>query len=135
MHKVPKFIRRQPKIVWFFTFKQFVYVAMTGAACFVSYFTWGKTNLFLFIIFTVTVMGAAFAFAFLRIGGKSLLTFLGNFFSYTVVSKKYLWKKKRLAFKTKIKKEVEEKTKETSPLQVVEGSRLKDLSIEIETKK
>lgn len=80
-------------------------------------------------------MVTGFAFAFLKIGGISLPTVLQDFFSFLISSKKYLWKRKRMMPKIVKKKEPEEIVEKTPPLRVVERSRLRRLSVEIETKK
>ena len=135
MYRVPLFIKRKAKIVWFLTFKQFIFVAVAAALCFFLYFTIAKTSFLLFIFLSIILMAMGFAFAFLKIGGISLPTVLQDFFSFLISSKKYLWKKKRMMPKIVKKKEPEEVSEEIPPLRVVERSRLRRLSIEVETKK
>ena len=135
MYRVPLFIKREAKIVWFLTFKQFIFVAVAAALCFFLYFTIAKTSFLLFILLSIILMVTGFAFAFLKIGGISLPTVLQDFFSFLISSKKYLWKKKRVMPKIVKKKEPEEIVEEVPPLRVVERSRLRRLSIEVETKK
>lgn len=135
MYRVPLFIKREAKIVWFLTFKQFIFVAVAAALCFFLYFTIAKMSFLLFILLSIILMVTGFAFAFLKIGGISLPTVLQDFFSFLISSKKYLWKRKRMMPKIVKKKEPEEIVEKTPPLRVVERSRLRRLSVEIETKK
>ena len=135
MYKVPKFIRREAKIVWFFTFKQFIYVGMAGAISFLLYFTLAEKNLLLFLFLAAVLMAASFALAFLKIGGTPLLSYLESLVSFLILSKKYLWKKKRVMPKISKRKKPEEKVERLPPLRIIERSRLRELSIEVETKR
>ena len=130
---LPQFIEHEAKIIGPFTFKQFVYVGLAGAVCFVVYFL---APFYLFIISCVVLGGAAMAFAFIKIGGRSLYTIIGNFLMFSIAPKMYIWRKKEQKItvfkKEKIKKKEEEE--EELPLKIAEKSRLKKLRTQIETK-
>ncbi len=130
---VPKFIEHEAKIVGPFTFKQFVYIGIAGAICFVFYFT---LPFFIFILASIVVMLGGFALAFLKSGGRSLPILFKNFLGFSMSPKIYLWKKKgglppKIAEKSST---VSKEAEETPTPKVVGKSRLKNLSTEIETK-
>ena len=129
---VPKFIEHEAKIIGPLTFKQFVFVGIAGAVCFALYFTLGKTNFFLFVLVSGLLMAGGFALAFLKSGGRSLPTVLKNFFSFSMSTKIYLWKKKGGSLPPKI---VEKSIEEDDDIPTVIGKRrLENLSKQIETK-
>ena len=133
---VPKFIEHEAKIVGPLTFKQFIFVGIAGAICFILYFTLGKVNFFLFLLLAIILMVGGFALAFLKSGGRSLPVVLKNFFSFSMSPKIYLWKKKG-GLPPKIIEKIEEipkEVKENSVPTMTGKSRLKNLSNEIETK-
>lgn len=131
---VPKFIEMEPKIVGPFTFRQFVYVGLAGAICFILYFSLGKTNFLLFLLLAIILMAGAMTLAFLKIEGRSLPTILKNFLMFSATPKIYIWKKKALPPKIiKEKPKPKEKIKETPALKVIE-SKLKKLSTRVETR-
>jgi len=132
---VPQFIEHEAKIVGPLTFKQFIFIGVAGAVCFVLYFSIGKTNSFLFLVLSIIIFGIGTALAFLKIGGRNLPTILKNFLSFLVAPKIYLWQKKELPLKfiRGTKKRVEVETEPTPTLKFAEKSRLKKLSNQIET--
>lgn len=134
--QVPQFIERETKIVGPLTFKQFIYVGIAGAVIFVLYFSLAKTNFFLFLLVTIFLVGGALAFAFINIGGRSLSTVLGNFFTFFLASKIYLWKRKEIPPKMiEIGKKPKIEESEKGPvLKIAEKSQLKKLSTQIETR-
>jgi len=129
---VPKFIEHKPKIVGPLTFKQFIFIGIAGAICFILYFT---APFFIFLLGSVIALTIGAALAFLKSGGRSLPIILKNFLVFSLTSKMYLWKKRGgLPPKIIEKKEVLEETEEIPTPRVVGKSRLKNLSKEIETK-
>ena len=133
---VPKFIEMEPKIVGPLTFKQFIYIAVAGAICFILYFSLGKSNFFLFIVITMCLMGGAVTLSFLKIGGQPFPTVLKNSFSFLFSSKIYLWKRKTAPPPVVREEKIKLKSMETeaSPMPKIAGkSRLKKLSSQIET--
>lgn len=130
---IPQFIEYEAKIVGPFTFKQFVYIGLAGAVCFILYFA---TPFYIFLISCFALGGGALALAFLKIGGRSLPAILGNFLMFTVSPKIYIWRKKEMPV-TVFKKEgvkKEEIEEEELPLKIAEKSQLKKLRTQVETK-
>jgi len=125
----------EPKIVGPLTFKQFIFVGMAGAVCFLLYFSIGKTNFFLFLLISIVLVLGSLALAFLKIGGRSLPTILGNSLKFLISPKLYIWQKREFkieVFKKEEKiKKVEEKADEL-PLKIAKDSRLKKLRTEVE---
>ena len=129
---VPQFIEMEAKIVGPLTFRQFIFIGIAGAICFVLYFTFPFS---LFLLATIVLGSGAVAFAFLKIGGRGLPTILGNFLKFSLAPKIYLWGKKEVPTEV-FKKEVvkAEEKKEELPLKIAEKSQLKKLRTQIETK-
>jgi hypothetical protein len=133
---VPQFIEMEPKIVGPFTFKQFIFIGIAGAICFLLYFSIGKTNFFLFLLISLVLILGALALAFLKIGGRPLPTILGNSLKFLISRKLYIWKKEEFkieVFKKEEKlKRIEEKADEL-PLKIAKESQLKKIRTQIET--
>lgn len=133
---VPQFIEHEPKIVGPLTFKQFIFVAVAGAICFFLYFSLAKKNFFLFLLISIVLMGGAVALAFLKIGGRPLITFLGNSLKFFISPKLYTWQRKDFkveVFKKEEKIKIVEKKTEELPLRITKDGRLKKLRTEVET--
>ncbi|XOB42761.1 MAG: PrgI family mobile element protein [Candidatus Nealsonbacteria bacterium] len=127
---VPQFIEHEAKIVGPLTFKQFIYVGIAGAICFMIYFS---APFSIFIIACVFIGGASIALAFLKVGGRPLPSVVISFLKFKLSPKMYLWKKKEgtiSVLRKAEKKEIEEET----PLKIVRKSHLKNIQTEIETK-
>ena len=132
---VPQFIEYEAKIVGPLTFKQFVYVGLASAVCFVLYFS---VPFSVFLISCIVLGAGALALAFLKIGGRSLPTILANLLKFSITPKMYIWRKKETPV-TVYKKEIpapaeSTKDEEELPLKIAEKSRLKKLHTQIETK-
>lgn len=129
---VPKFIEHEAKIVGPLTFKQFIFIGMAGGICFILYFT---VPFSIFLIASLFLGVGAIALAFLKIGGRSLPTILGNFLKFSISPKMFIWRKIEAPIKIfkkgKVKKEAAE---EELPLKIAERSQLKKLRTQIETK-
>lgn len=133
---VPKFIEKEPKLIGPFTFKQFMFVAVAGGACFFLYFIYGKKNFPLFIIIALILMGGSLALSFLKIKGYPLPSLIKNFFMYIVSSKIFLWRRKIVPPKLKkIEKFKKGEPEEEATLKMVKRSHLQQLSTEVQTKK
>jgi len=132
---VPQFIEYEAKIVGPLTFRQFVFVGIAGAICFVLYFSLGKTNFLLFLLLSAILLGVAGALAFLKIGGRGLPTILTNFLRFSLGSKVYIWKKKEAPVTVFKRGEIKKERKEEElPLKIAEASQLKKIRTQIETK-
>jgi len=129
---VPQFIEHEAKIVGPLTFRQFIFIGIAGGICFILYFT---APFQIFLLAAVVLGGGAATFAFLKIGGRSLPTVLGNFSKFFISPKIYIWKKKEVKFEVFKKEEkiIEEKEAEL-PLKIAEKSQLKKLRTQVETK-
>jgi len=131
---VPKFINREPKIVGFLTFKQFIFVAIPGGICFFLYFLIAKKNFPLFVLIAIVLMGGGLAFGFLKIKGHPLPVFLKNFFTFSTSTKIFVWRRKIMPPKIQKVKKIEEKAEGPS-LKIAERSHLQKISVDIETRK
>lgn len=132
---VPQFIEHEAKIVGPLTFKQFVYIGLAGAVCFVLYFS---VPFSIFLLSCIVLGGGGLALAFLKIGGRSLPIIVANFLRYSLTPKMYIWHKKEQAvaqvYKKEVKKKTEKEGEDELPLKIAEKSQLKKLHTKIETK-
>jgi len=128
---LPQFIEHEAKIIGPLTFRQFIFIGMAGGICFILFFT---VPFSIFLIACLILGGGAMALAFLKIGGRSLPTILGNFLKFSVSPKIFIWRKIETPIKVfkkeKIKKEGVE---EELPLKIAERSQLKKIRTQIET--
>jgi len=134
---VPKFIERQPVIIWTITFRQFMILGVTALGLGILWLTLPSKFLF-FVIAGLTVLFAILAI-FVKIGGRPFSTVLFNFFRYTLGPKLFLWERKAApAFVLKKaegtdKKEPLKNLTAESPLKIVEKSHLGEMARRIET--
>jgi hypothetical protein len=132
---LPQFIEHEPKIVGPLTFKQFIYMGVAGGICFILYFTFPFS---IFLIACLILGVGAMALAFLKIGGRSLPTILGNFLKFSLSPKIFIWRKIEAPI-TVFKKESppaggkKEEADEELPLKIAERSQLKKIQTKIET--
>lgn len=129
---VPQF-EHEAKVIGPLTFGQFIYVGMAGGICFILYF---MLPLSFFIAVCVIVLGGATSMAFLKINGRPLPSILGSLIKFSITPRIYIWKKKEVPV-TVIKKQnvvQEQETEEGLPLKIAEGSRLKKMKTQIESK-
>ena len=131
---VPKFIEHKAKIVGPLTFKQFIYIGSAGALAFIFYYT---LPFALFFMLTMIVFAGAAGLAFGKIQGRPIPTVLKNFVFFSLGPKIYLWKRKtslppKISKKETVMKKAE--TPKAPPVGPGEKSRLKNLSVEIETR-
>jgi hypothetical protein len=133
---VPQFIEHEAKIVGPLTFKQFIFIGVAGALCFIFYFSIGKANFFLFLILSIIALSIGAGLAFLKVGGRGLPTILVNFFRFSIGSKFYIWKRggALVTFSKGMEIKKEGKGKE-APLKSAGTSQLKKTrtKLEIET--
>ena len=129
---LPQFIEHEAKIVGPLTFRQFIFIGMAGGICFILYFT---IPFSIFLIACLILGGGAMALAFLKIGGRSLPTILGNFLKFSVSPKIFIWRKVEAPMKIFKKERVKkEEVEEELPLKIAEKSQLKKLRTQIEIK-
>lgn len=133
---VPQFIEQEAKIIGPLTFKQFIFIGIAAALCFIFYFLFGKTNFSIFLTLSIIVLAVGAGLAFLKVNGRGLPTILANFFRFILGSKLYIWKRKgalvTFSKETEIKKEVKG---EEATLKNIGTSRLKktQAKLEVET--
>jgi len=132
---VPQFVEKEPKLIGPFTFKQFIFVAIAGAACFFLYFFIGKKNMPLFILIAILLFGGSLALAFIRIKGYTLPILIKNFFAFTIMPKIFLWHRKLIPPKVSKIKKFEKAEVEETPLKIVKESNLQKLSTQVETRR
>lgn len=131
--QVPQFIDHEAKVIGPLTFRQFIYVGIPGALAFFLYFF---APFFVFIIASVFLGAIGLMFAFVKIGGRSLPNILMHFSSFTLSPKRYLWHKGKAPAQTsqvQYQQPVEQPTKRE--IKLVQKSKLKDLSVRVETSK
>jgi len=131
---VPKFIEHKAKIVGPLTFRQFIYIGSAGALAFIFYYT---LPFVLFFLLTMVVFAGAAGLAFGKIGGMPIPTVLKNFVIFSFGPKMYLWKRKASLPPKITKKETvlhKAELHKAPPAGPGEKSRLKNLSLEIETR-
>ncbi len=130
-HTLPQFIEHEPKIVGPLTFKQFIFVGIAGAICFVLYFS---APFYVFLIACIFLGAGALALAFVKIGGRSLPVILGNFLKFNLTPKIYIWRKTETPIRVVKKAPKKEKeAEEELPLKIAEKSQIKKLGTKIET--
>lgn len=128
---LPQFIEHEVKIVGPLTFRQFIFIGMAGGICFILYFT---IPFSIFLIACLILGGGAMALAFLKIGGRSLSTILGNFLKFFISPKIFIWRKVEAPIKVFKKEKIKkEEVEEELPLKIAERSQLKKLRTQIET--
>jgi len=130
---VPKFIEHKTKIIGPLTLQQFIFVGTAGALAFFLYFV---APFPIFLMAAIVLVGGGTALAFGKIEGRPLPEILKGFFSFLFKPKLYLWRKK-VGPPPKLRKEPAPKPgepKEPAVPAVAGKSRLKNLSIHIETK-
>ena len=88
---VPQFIEVEDKIIGPLTLKQFLYLAVGGGILFALWFV---VKVWVFIILVIPIMGLCLILAFLKVNGRSLVSFLGSFIVYLTKPKLYIWRKK-----------------------------------------
>jgi hypothetical protein len=132
-YQVPQFIEREARIVGPLTFKQFLFMGGAGAVVFLLYFTLAGSNFLLFLLIGIVLITGGGIFAFLRPGGRSFFEAVINLFTFLFTSKVYLWKKKQVSPKfIQLGEKPKKPTGEKAVPKIVEKSRLKDLSSQIE---
>ena len=89
--QVPQFLETETKLIGPFNLAQFLWIA--GGAVIIFLLNFILSGIY-FIIPSVIVAGIAIAFAYMKVEGMSLATYLLNALSFSLSSKKYLFTKK-----------------------------------------
>ena len=130
---LPQFIEHEAKIVGPLTFRQFSFIGVAAAICFILYYT---VPFSVFLAACLILGGGAAVLAFLKIGGRSLATVFGNFLKFSASTRIFIWKKGEtpIMFFKKVEAEKEEEAEDELPLKIAEKSQLKKLRTQIEIK-
>ena len=90
--QVPQFIETEDKIVGPLTLRQFMYLAIAGSLSGVCYLIFQP---FLAVLLTLILMGLGAILAFVKVNGRTMVTFLGSAFSYIWNPKLYVFTMKK----------------------------------------
>lgn len=90
-YEVPQFIEVEAKIIGPFTLKQFLWLAGAGAIIFILYFI--ISIKWIWILVTLFIASAAIIIALVKVNGRSMFVFMGNFFSFVFKPRFFLWRK------------------------------------------
>ena len=133
---VPQFIEHAPKIVGPLTWRQFLFIG--GAVAIVFILKFFIKIFFVFLLASVSLIGLASLFAFVKIGGRDVFTVFINFITFSVSSRLYVWQKRRTPPKIVLKKEkvriLKDEIEKRGLLQIGKASKLRNLSTQIETR-
>ncbi len=89
--QVPQFIESEDKIIGPLTIRQFIYVGIAGAFCFVLYFT---VKTWLFVVLSAIFLGSALALGMIKISGRPLTHIVRAAFNFYWKPQLYLWQSK-----------------------------------------
>jgi hypothetical protein len=87
--QIPQFIETESKIIGPLSLKQFAYMGIAGFMVFILFYV---LETFVWIFFSVIIVGAAFALAFIRFNGQKLPTVIVSVARYFWRPKFFLWK-------------------------------------------
>jgi|SRR3989339_848450 len=90
-YQVPQFIETEAKILGPLTLKQFLWLVGAGAIIFVLYFL--ISIKWVWILVTIVIASVALSLSLVRVGGRSMLFFISNFFSFVFKPRFFLWTK------------------------------------------
>jgi len=137
--QVPQFIEREAKVVGFLTLRQFAYLGIPAG---VTFFLWFFIpNRIIFALIAIALEAIGVALAFIKIAGKPIPVLIWHFLHFSASSKTYIWRKGKYAGGINMNETEygedsapEEKQDGESAVQMVKGSKLHGLSIEVATK-
>jgi len=130
---VPQFIQVENKVIGFITVRQF---ALLLGALFISIAFYKFADVTLFIFITVVDFGVAGVFGWMKVNGRPIHYFFINFLKNFMSPNRRVWGKddSDLYIKERMNKKNEEKEEEgTSKILALEGSRLSELSLIVDT--
>ena len=130
--QVPQFIEVEDKIFGPLTFKQFVYMAGGGGAC---YLIWRVLPFYIAAPLMAGVGGLAASLAFLQWNGRPFIQALENGFYFLVRAKLYLWNNATKARKQRTANS-EQRTQQSSQVYIpkLSDSKLHELSWSLDIK-
>ncbi len=129
--QVPKFLRREAKIIGPLTFKQIIYFGIGVLILVIAYYLLPKT---IFFVFLIIVGGGIGGMIFIKIDGVPLNEAIVYYIDFLYAPKSYFWQKRE--HKTPIAKLITSKrqtTKEKTPiLKLSPESKLSKLGKKVE---
>jgi len=131
LFSVPQFIERETPIIGSLTFKQFIFILITGAICFILYNILPK---FLALPLVLIVGMFGLALAFLKIGQIPFYKILVDGLTFFSRPKKFSWGGKS-EISSPVFEKMEFKKEEKTKIKTKFGGKLKETIIQIETKK
>lgn len=136
--QIPKFIERQPRIIWTITFRQFIFLAITAGALGILYLSIRSKTVFWFVA-SITAF-VSFLMVFVKVQGRPFSIFFANLIKYIFNAKLYIWRRKAAPQKlfkkvemTAVQKKRLQEMRQTPPLKITERSRLRDMANRVET--
>ncbi len=130
-YPIPQFIEQEAKIAFFISFRQFFYLVGAGAACFVLYYI---LPFFLFVIFSMAIVGVAVVLAFVVVNGTPVINIILSSIGFASGAKNYTWKKKESLYPFHAVKRSEIKKIEAGPALQAQQSRLRRIRTDVELK-
>lgn len=103
--QVPQFIETEDKIIGPFSLRQFAYIGVGGFLSAMLYFVAAS---WLWIIGSLFIFAAAFAFAFVKVEGRPFLNVVISAFHYYWKPQIYVWQPEHPTVKLPPKKDIEE---------------------------
>ena len=128
--QVPQFIDVEDQVVGPLTWRQFLYLAAGGGVLFILWFILVPLA---WIVVAVFVGGLAAAAAFLKVGGRPFLPFLGSVLGFAVRARQYIWQQPAPAARREPTKRPTPETPEASKPSAV--SKIRELAWSLAAKK
>ena len=142
--QVPQFIEREAKVVGFLTMRQAIYI---GIPLIISFFLWFLLPRLFFFIGLISLEAAGIALAFVKVGGKPIPILIWNAITFVIGAKTFVWQKGNYrgsiqqgemlfgATSSNKEKSVEDEISGSASIQMKGGSKLQNLTTQVETKK
>ncbi len=129
--QVPQYIEVEDKIFGPLTFKQFIYVAGAIGIAVVFFSLLPK---FVAILLSIPVVALGAALAFFKVNDRPFTLIMEDFFKFYIGSRLYIWKKEANKVDEKGSTMEAGKSLEQLTLPKLSGSKLKDLTFELDVK-
>ena len=126
-----QFIEIEDKIIGPFTIKQFIYIAVGAALCFVLFFA---LKFWVWILIATPIMGLAIALAFVKINGRPLAVLFISGFKHFWQPRLYIWKKTKVSMIKKEKPVIKQAQVLEKEKKELTSSRLKELAWKLDIK-
>jgi len=132
--QVPQFIEHEAKIVGPLTLKQSAYLLGPIVISFVLFFALPFP---LFVVAAILIQAIGLAFNFIKVGKKSLPEILWDALFFFIAPQSYIWTRGKHKVVLKQGQEYTNLLEGTLPeaTRISRGSKLRDLSLRVETKK